>query len=167
MTQTSLRDRQHNYFNLARNNLCRARVAEPVDPISNGEGLRRVYREPHIFSSHAQVLHIAGTQMGRLCTTSHDKQPWGDAVEDTWNAVTKTPFHLTEQSLRYKEARDVLTNTPNTTCLNDHSLGGAVALHLQKDMSKRNFTVGTYGAPAASVKQRETRFRNPWDFISI
>ena len=51
--------------------------------------------------------------------------------------------------------------------MNGHSLGGTVALQLQKDMPDRNFTVSTYGAPTVSFTQSENRFRNPGDPISL
>ena len=34
-------------------------------------------------------------------------------------------------------------------------------------MPERNFTVSTYGAPVASMKQSDNRYRNPGDYISI
>lgn len=99
-------DRQNNYVNLVRKNLYKTRVAKPVDAIANQEGLRRACSEPNSFYIHGNVLHLAGTQIGRTFTTYHNGQPWGDAVQDTWDDL-KIPCHVTSHSLRYKEAKEV------------------------------------------------------------
>jgi len=162
------RDRQDNYVELFKKHFT-FRQAEPVDAISNQEGLKRAYSQPNSLYTHGNVLHIAGTQMGRPFKTYRDRQPWGDAVQDVWDDL-KIPFKMTAHSQRYKDALEVLKNNPGITHLNGHSLGGAVALQLQKDLPERKFTTSTYGAPTISLTpapENSQRYRNPGDPVSI
>ena len=48
-----------------------------------------------------------------------------------------------------------------------HSLGGSVALELQKNFPDRKFKSNTYGAPVFSATASDNRFRNYFDPVSI
>ena len=49
-----------------------------------------------------------------------------------------------------------------------HSLGGAVALELQKNYPEKQFKMNTYGAPVISINGADNnRYRNYLDPISI
>ena len=49
-----------------------------------------------------------------------------------------------------------------------HSLGGSVALELQKNFKYRNYNVNTYGAPVVSESPiiASNRYRNKYDPVS-
>ena len=52
-----------------------------------------------------------------------------------------------KQTQRYKDADQHLRKNPQIKHLVSHSLGGSVALALQKNYPERKYTVVTYGAP--------------------
>jgi hypothetical protein len=98
-------------------------------PISDAEGLRRVYESGDAYT-HGSTLYVAG---------SHTARDW-------WDDVTKIPFWGDSHKIyRMQMAQKALAANPQTTRVVGHSLGGAVALQLQKDDPK--LASRTYGAP--------------------
>jgi pimeloyl-ACP methyl ester carboxylesterase len=78
----------------------------------------------------------------------------------------KIPFGLNGSSQRYHDANGVLEYDKNIHTVVGHSLGGAVALQLQKDQPNRNLKTRTYGAPVMSFTGGD-RYRNVADPVSI
>ena len=115
--------------------------------MSDKAGLRRAYNEPSGLYKHGNVLHVAGAK----------------SLSDAWDDL-KLPLIKTSLTQRYKDANEVLKHNPGITAISGHSLGGAVALELQKENPKLQVT--TYGAPVVSFTQSENRFRNLGDPIS-
>jgi hypothetical protein len=95
----------------------------PVKKISDSEGLSRAYKDGNTHV-HNKTLYVAGTNT------------WTDVFDD----ITKVPFWgSTTDASRYKAADKVLRENPQIENIVGHSLGGAVALELQKQYPDRRF----------------------------
>lgn len=118
----------------------------------NEIGLKKAYENPNKVHVDGDKLFIAGTS---------NKQ---DIIDD----ITKVPFWGdVRKSERYLTAIDTINKNPQINKLISHSLGGSVALELEKGNPK--FETTTYGAPVfdpISFK-RGNRFRHPLDPVSI
>jgi hypothetical protein len=121
-----------------------------IDKITDKEGLHKAYAATDKLYSNGETLYIAGTS----------------SMRDVWDDL-KIPFHLTSKSDRYQHASKLLEKNTNIKQLVGHSLGGSVALELQKNMEKRNFKTNTYGAPVLSFTPAENRYRNVGDPVSM
>ena len=104
----------------------------------NQLGLDRAYKRgkgilPYI-ESDSDTLYIAGTQNEQ------------DVYDDVRH-VPPLPWSDMKQTERYKTAEIYLNSNPQIKRLVSHSLGGSVALALQKNYPERNYEVVTYGAP--------------------
>jgi hypothetical protein len=110
--------------------------------------------------AYGDTLFIAG---------SHTPKDWYDDV-------TKVPFWGDlRDSTRYQAAEKALNANPNIKHVVGHSLGGSVALELQKNHS--GLTSTTYGAPVWDPFGRDSldqgfhgkvdRYRNMGDPVSI
>ena len=98
-------------------------------PISDTEGLRRAYEQGD--------YHIRGNTM--YIASSHTMQDWYDDV-------TKARFWGDlRDSARYTAAEKALREHPEVTNVVGHTLGGSVALELQK--GRKSLKSRTYGAP--------------------
>jgi hypothetical protein len=103
-----------------------------TDSISDAEGLKRAYATDSGLYSFNDRLYVAGTKSAR------------DVADD----ITKIPAWGDSRSIqRYQDAAEYLKQHPNITEVSGHSLGGSVALQLQKDNEQIQHT-RTYGAPA-------------------
>ena len=116
----------------------------------NEMGLNSAYN--HVNKVHVQgdTLYVAGTS----------------DLKDAYDDITKIPFYgdITK-STRYNQAKTVLDANPNINKIIGHSLGGSIALQLQKDNNK--FETTTYGAPVLQISSTKgNRFRFPYDPIS-
>ncbi len=118
--------------------------------MSDKVGLHRAYDSSRKIYAHGSTLYIAGTA----------------SLRDVWDDI-KIPLHLTRFSDRYQNASKYLEDHKNIKSLVGHSLGGSVALELQKDFPDRKFKSNTYGAPVASLSGADNRFRNYFDPVSI
>ncbi len=99
------------------------------DGITDAEGLQRAYSQGDAYP-HGNTLYIAG---------SHTAKDWYDDV-------TKVPFWGdVRNATRYQQAEKALKANPNITRVVGHSLGGSVALELQKNYP--HLQSRTYGAP--------------------
>ena len=102
----------------------------------NQMGLDRAYKNskgilPYI-EPEGDTLYIAGTQN----------------AQDVYDDVMNVPFWGDmKKAERYKTAEVYLNSNPQIKRLVSHSLGGSVALALQKNYPERNYEVVTYGAP--------------------
>jgi hypothetical protein len=82
----------------------------------NEEGLEKAYNSPNYLYKDGDILYVGGTQTAR------------DAYDD----ISKIPWGLTRYSQRYQDADKVVQQDPSIKTLSGHSLGGSVALELQK-----------------------------------
>ncbi len=136
---------------------------EEEEDITDAEGLRRAYSDPNRLYKHGDKLYIAGT------TWTDDKMnvskpPWyttvlkdifpgkipdnfslNDAIDDL-----KIPEFKTRDIQRYKDANKFLKQNPDVKQLIGHSMGGSVALQLNKDYNNK-FETRTYSAPVFDV----------------
>ncbi len=122
------------------------------EAIRDDEGLQRAYEQGDAYP-HGDTLYIAG---------SHTAKDWYDDV-------TKIPFWGDlHNATRYQQADKALKANPNIKKVVGHSLGGAVALQLQRDHP--NLTSRTYGAPVwdpLGEDGKVERYRNWGDPVSI
>ena len=86
------------------------------------------------------TLYVAGTK----------------SLRDAWDDL-KIPLGLTSWSQRYGDADRVLDASPQIRRVVGHSLGGAVALELQKSHPQLNLQSETYGAPVLSLSGSSQR----------
>ena len=115
----------------------------------NEIGLSKAYQSDKKLYVDGDSLFIAGTS---------DKQ-------DVYDDITKIPFYGDlKKSNRYIDVDNVLKNNPNVKNVIGHSLGGSVALELEKNNPNRYKTT-TYGAPVISLT-KGNRFRHGNDPFS-
>ena len=81
------------------------------------QGLERAYADQHSTYVAGDTLYIAGTKF--------------QGFQNVWDDL-KIPFGMTNRSQRYEDASRVLKAMPQIKRVVGHSLGGAVALELQK-----------------------------------
>lgn len=121
-------------------------------PVNDREGLQRAYQQGDAYA-RGDTLYIAG---------SHTAKDWYDDV-------TKVPFWGDlRESTRYKQVEKALKANPNIKRVVGHSLGGSVALELQKRSPKLESR--TYGAPVWNPMGGEgdvDRYRNWGDPFSV
>lgn len=146
--------------------------------ITDKEGLERAYASPSNTYVIGDTLYIAGTQFGKFLSgmiPSH----WGSGEfskggKDVWDDVSKVPvWGDVKNSTRYGEAHTAFKANPNIKLVVGHSLGGSVALELQKQYP--HLASRTYGAPvfdpfgsdARSKQSNVDRYRNYLDPVSI
>ena len=116
----------------------------------NEIGLNKAYINHNKIHVDNDTLYIAGTS----------------DLKDVYDDVTKIPFYgSVMDSTRYNQAKTVLDSNPHIKNLVGHSLGGSVALELQKHNQKMTST--TYGAPILQIGTKQgNRYRFPFDPIS-
>ncbi len=127
------------------------------DTITDTDGLDRAYANTHVYI-HGDTLYIAG---------SHT---WRDVFDD----LTKVPFYGdVRESERYQQAEKALKENPQIKHVIGHSLGGTVALELEKNYPDRVEWSRTYGAPVLDITTehemdpRVSRYRNLFDGFSV
>ena len=104
--------------------------------MENRQGLAEAYKIDSGTYVAGDSLYLAGTKSAR----------------DVWDDL-KIPFGMTSRSQRYEDANRVLKANPQIRRIVGHSLGGAVALELQREHPEMK-TV-TYGAPVISASGGE------------
>ena len=115
----------------------------------NEIGLQKAYNSYNKVHVDGDTMFIAGTS---------NKQDW---IDD----FTKIPFYGdVKQSKRYTDVIQTVKQNPNVKKVVGHSLGGSVALELEKSMPN-TFESTTYGAPVVSFKGGN-RYRHKNDLIS-
>lgn len=143
------------------NSLTKAMYGQSV---TDKEGLERAYGAEHNVYTRGDTLYVAGTQAGKLISGS---LPWnwgtGDfskGAGDVWDDVSKIPFWGDiHASTRYQEAVKALKANPNIKRVVGHSLGGSVALQLQKDYPQLESV--TFGAPVWDPLGNDKKSRGP------
>ena len=122
--------------------------------ITDAEGLRRAYEQGDAYT-HGKTLYVAG---------SHTARDWMDDV-------TRIPFWRglfggSKAIHRYQMAQQAARETQPETVVG-HSLGGAVALQMQKEQPE--LSTRTYGAPVFDPLGRNPgdRYRSRFDPVSI
>ena len=137
----------------------------PVSFKGDEEGLDHAYANPK------------GTAYDAATKTMYIK---GSSTTTDWLDDFRTiPFGDTSQSERYGQAMEAYndltgSNKPVERVVG-HSLGGSVALELQKDLAKQGRAVGsrTFGAPVLDAKpfdryyNNAERYRHPIDIVSL
>ena len=125
-----------------------------INKITDAEGLKRAYKHGD-YHIHGNTMYIAG---------SHTLRDWYDDF-------TKIPvFGDLRNSERYQKAHEALMNNPQVKTVVGHSLGGSVALELEKNYNHITNS-RTYGAPVFDLMGKESnnvsRYRNWGDIFSI
>ena len=118
----------------------------------NEMGLNSAYNNTNKVHVNGNTLYVAGTS----------------SLKDAYDDITKIPFYGDiKNSTRYNQAKNVLNDNPNINKIIGHSLGGSVALELQKDNNK--FETTTYSAPVLQLNPFVTgnRYRFKNDPISM
>jgi len=127
-----------------------------LNTITDTQGLNRAYDDTNYYI-HGKTLYIAGTNSWR----------------DVWDDITTIPFYGdVRNSERYQQAEKVLKENPQIKRLIGHSLGGSVALELEKNYPDQVEFTRTYGAPVLDMTEHEMdpkveRYRNMLDGISV
>lgn len=121
-----------------------------IAPIKDKDGLSEAYKRESKLYVNGDTIYIGGTS----------------SINDVYDDL-KIPLRLTANSKRYKDALELLRTNKDIKNISSHSLGGSVALELQKNLPERNLNVNTYGAPVLSVTPSTNRFRNFLDPVSI
>lgn len=116
--------------------------------LQDSEGLRLAYDNPDSVVVIGTTMYIAGTHPGNL--------------HDWYDDVTKIPTHTVYKTERYQQAMKHFGKGIKT--LVGHSLGGSVALELQKNYPY--LVSRTYGAPVMGY-QPGTRYRHYGDPVSM
>ena len=97
--------------------------------------------------------------------------------KDFYDDAHLLPFKQTRNATRYQVAHDALMQHPQVTAIRGHSLGGSVALEVQKNYPSHIKSTITYGAPVLEMpkhinniiggnNKNVERYRNRWDPIS-
>jgi pimeloyl-ACP methyl ester carboxylesterase len=126
------------------------------ETITDTQGLDKAYENRNYFI-HGNTLYIAGANSWR----------------DVWDDISKVPFYGDlKQSERYKEAEKALKQNPQIKHVIGHSLGGSVALELEKNFPKQIESSRTYGAPVLDLTEHEMdprvqRYRNMLDPVAV
>jgi hypothetical protein len=125
-----------------------------INKMTDSEGLRRAYAQGD-YHVHGDTLYVAG---------SH-------TLKDFYDDLTKIPFYGdVRNSARYKKAQEGLLNNPQVHNGVGHSLGGSVALELEKRYDHIKSS-RTYGAPVFDPLGKESndvsRYRNWSDLVSV
>ena len=93
-----------------------------IEPITDKAGLEKAYGRESKLYTHGDTLYIAGTS----------------SLQDVWDDL-KIPFNMTDQNMRYRKATSLLKVNSNIQNVVGHSLGGSVALELQKNLNDEKF----------------------------
>jgi len=123
--------------------------------ITDSEGLSRAYNSPNSVYVDGNRMYISGT---------HN-------LRDVFDDITKIPFWGdVKNSERYQQAATALKDNPQVDTVIGHSLGGSVALEINKQ-NNNQFKTRTYGAPVLDFSfdrnPNNQRFRHPGDRISM
>ena len=109
---------------------------EPMTDIEDRAGLDKACADPHKVFMEGDSLYVAGTSS------------MGDVADDIY-----LPLNLTRGTQSFIDAERVLKANPKIRYITGHSLGGAVALELQRlhpELKSR-----TYGATVVSMTKGE------------
>ncbi len=125
-----------------------------LDKITYSQGLKRAYAQGD-YHVHGDTMYVAG---------SH-------TLKDFYDDLTKVPFYGDlRNSTRYKNSLEGLMHNPQVHTVVGHSLGGSVALELEKRLEHITGS-RAYGAPVFDPMGKESnnvsRYRNWSDLVSV
>ena len=137
----------------------RKELAGRENNLTDAMGLRLAYESPDGLYQNGTRLYIAGTGGG------------GRWLGDLYDDITKVPFHRTNETQRFKDAKRKIEEEGNIEQIIGHSLGGAITLHLNKDYDNK-FKTRVYASPTVSFQKPDRddenlRIRGKYDPISI
>ena len=123
--------------------------------VSVNDGITRAYDSPNSIFIDGNRMYISGTH----------------SLRDVYDDVTKIPvWGDLRNSERYQQADEALKNNPQIDTIYAHSLGGSVALEINKNNDNKFKTI-TYGAPVLDFSfnrdPNNMRYRHPGDKISM
>ena len=119
---------------------------------ANEIGLQKAYRANKYLYVDGNTMYVAGSQTAR----------------DWWDDFTKIPVWGDSKKIqRYQDARDELSKHHEVKNIVGHSLGGSVALQLEKD-NPGKFTTTTYNAPVFDpfATKPGNRYKSTGDLVS-
>ena len=119
---------------------------DPVESLEDRVGLDKAYQDPRKVYMEGDSMYVAGTSS------------LGDAADDL-----ALPFGLTRGTQIYTDAERVLKASPKIRRVVGHSLGGAVALEMQR--AQPDIKTRTYGAPVVSMTPGE-RYKSAGDPVA-
>ena len=127
--------------------------------LTDAMGLRLAYESPDGLYQNGTRLYIAGTGGG------------GRWLGDLYDDITKVPLKRTNETQRFKDAKQKIEEEGNVEQIIGHSLGGAITLHLNKDYDNK-FKTRVYASPTVSFQKPDRdddnlRIRGKYDPISI
>ena len=127
--------------------------------LTDAMGLRLAYESPDGLYQNGTRLYIAGAGGG------------GRWLGDLYDDITKVPFNRTNETQRFKDAKQKIEEEGNVEQIIGHSLGGAITLHLNKDYDNK-FKTRVYASPTVSFQKPDRdddnlRIRGKYDPISI
>ena len=127
--------------------------------LTDAMGLRLAYESPDGLYQNGTRLYIAGTGGG------------GRWLGDLYDDITKVPFNRTNETPRFRDAKQKIEEEGNIEQIIGHSLGGAITLHLNKDYDNK-FKTRVYASPTVSFQKPDRdddnlRIRGKYDPISI
>jgi hypothetical protein len=113
--------------------------------IKDAEGLERAYQQGDAYA-YGDTLYVAGS--------------W--TMKDWYDDATKVPFWGDlRNATRYQQAEKALKANPNIKRVVGHSLGGSVALELQKQYPQ--LSSRTYGAPVWDPLGEDNKYKGQVD----
>ena len=119
----------------------------PNKKMDDKAGLDEAYNTDEGTYTKGTTLFIAGTKS------------FGDVLDDI-----AIPLGMTNTTARHRDASMVLNANPRIRRVVGHSLGGAVALQLQKENPELQAV--TYGAPVFSLSGSADRYRELGDPVA-
>ena len=127
--------------------------------LTDAMGLRLAYESPDGLYQNGTRLYIAGAGGG------------GRWLGDLYDDITKVPFNRTNETQRFKDAKQKIEEEGNVEQIIGHSLGGAITLHLNKDYDNK-FKTRVYASPTVSFQKPDRddenlRIRGKYDPISV
>ncbi len=118
-------------------------------------GLNNAYSSTNGVFVNGDTLYISGTHTAR----------------DVYDDITTIPFNRVEQSERYQQAIKSLEAIPTIKRVVGHSLGGSVALQIEKNYPNRIDFSRVYGAPVLDmnpyINDKVERYRSWFDPVSL
>lgn len=118
-------------------------------------GLSNAYSSKNGVFVNGDTLYISGTHTAR----------------DVYDDLTTIPFNRIEHSERYQQAIKSLEAVPTIKRVVGHSLGGSVALQIEKNYPNKIDFSRVYGTPVLDmnpyINDKVERYRNWFDPISL
>ena len=136
------------------NDEVREELAGRENNLTGAIGLKLAYECPDGLYQNGTRLYIVGTGGG------------GRQLGDLYDDITKVPFHRTNETQRFKDAKRKVEEEGNIEQIIGHSLGGAITDYDNK------FKTRVYAIPTVSFQKPDRdddnlRIRGKYDPISV